>query len=117
MSLDARDSPTIQRLLERLPEFKPTFDRFVTEEEGEFGSFWAMNELGRWAFPSNDEALLRRVFAAVDGVYADDLLGTAATSPSSSSRPSATPAEPGSTRTSGRRAASGSTATAGDGPS
>ncbi len=74
MSLDARESPSIQRLLTRLPKFKTTFDRFVADEEGEFGSFWAVNELGRWAFPSDDEALLRRVFAAVDEVYADDLL-------------------------------------------
>lgn len=74
MSLDARNSPTIRRLLERLPEFKPTFDQFVAEEEGEFGAFWAMNELGRWAFPGGDEALLRRVFAAVEDVYADQLL-------------------------------------------
>lgn len=50
------------------------FDAFVAEEEGEFGSFWAMNELGRWAFPSDDEGLLRRVFAAVDEVYADHSL-------------------------------------------
>jgi hypothetical protein len=71
MSLDARDSPTIQRLLERLPEFRPTFDAFVAEEDGELGSVQAMAELGRWAFPSDDEALLRRVFAAVDEVYAD----------------------------------------------
>lgn len=74
MSLDARDSPAIQRLLERLPEFRPAFDAFVAEEEGELGSFWAMNELGRWAFPSDDEELLRRVFAAVDEVYADHSL-------------------------------------------
>lgn len=71
MSLDARNSQAIQRLLERLPEFRPTFDAFVAKEEGEFGSFWAMNELGRWAFPSDDQALLRRVFAAVEEVYTD----------------------------------------------
>ena len=44
------------------------------EEEGEFGSVWAMNELHRWAFPQNDAELLSRVFAAVDELYADDSL-------------------------------------------
>lgn len=58
----------------RLPEFKPTFDRFVEEEDGEFGSFWAVNELHRWAFPQDDAELLRRVFAAVDEVYTDQTL-------------------------------------------
>lgn len=74
MSLDARESPSIQRLLQRVPEFTPTFDRLVAEEESEFGSFWAMNELHRWAFPQNDAELLRRVFAAVDELYADESL-------------------------------------------
>ena len=74
MTLDARDSPSIQRLLQRLPEFRPTFEQFVKEEDGEFGSFWAMNELGRWTFPQDDRELLRRVFAAVDEVYTDQSL-------------------------------------------
>ena len=51
-----------------------TFDQFVAEEEGEFGSFWAMNELHRWAFPQGDPELLRRVFSAVDELYADQAL-------------------------------------------
>ena len=71
MTSDARNSPTIQRLLARLPEFKPTFDQFVQEEDGEFGSFWAVNELHRWAFPQNHPDLLRRVFDAFEEVYAD----------------------------------------------
>ena len=66
MTLDARDSPTIQRLLERLPEFKP--------ESDERDAFSAISELTRWALPSRDETLLRRVFAAVDEVYADQSL-------------------------------------------
>lgn len=74
MSLDARESPSIQRLAQRLPEFKPALDQFVAEEEGEFGSFWAINELHRWAFPREDPELLRRVFAAVDELYADHSL-------------------------------------------
>jgi len=60
VSLDARDSPTIQRLLERLPEFRPTFDAFVAEEEGEFGSFWAMNELIWTAVCQAGQAVLAR---------------------------------------------------------
>ena len=57
-----------------MPEFTPTFDRFVAEEEGEFGSFWAMDELHRWAFPQNDAEPLRPASAAVDELYADDSL-------------------------------------------
>jgi len=72
MIYDSRGSPTIQRLLQRVPEFRARFERFVAEEDGEFGSFWAMNELGRWAFQSSDDAVLGRVFAAVDEVYADE---------------------------------------------
>ncbi len=74
MTLDARDSPAIQRLLARVPEFKPTFDAFVQAEDGEFGSFWAVNEMHRWAFPQNNPDLLRRVFAAFEEVYADPTL-------------------------------------------
>lgn len=74
MTLDARNSPTIQRILTRLPEFKPSFDRFVQEEDGEFGSFWAVNELHRWAFPQDERELLRRVFAALEEVYSDPTL-------------------------------------------
>lgn len=74
VALDARTSPAIQRLLGRIPEFSATFDRFVEEEEGEFGSFWAMNELSRWALPQDDPNLVARVFAAVEDVYSDDSL-------------------------------------------
>lgn len=74
MTLDARDSPTIQRLRTRLPEFETPFDQFVEEEDGEFGSFWAVNELHRWAFPQDDPGLLRRVFDAFEEVYADPTL-------------------------------------------
>jgi hypothetical protein len=58
----------------RLPEFRPTFDQFVEEENGEFGSYWAVNEVHRWSFPQNDPHLLRRVFDAFDEVYADQTL-------------------------------------------
>lgn len=74
MTLDARESASIQRLLQRLPEFRPTFERLVAEEDGELGSFMAINELGRWALPSSDETLLRRVFGAVDEIYTDQSL-------------------------------------------
>ncbi|MGH2840804.1 MAG: hypothetical protein ACRDKY_08270, partial [Solirubrobacteraceae bacterium] len=67
MTLDARDSPTVQRLLARVPEFKPTFDQFVREEQGEFGSFWAVNELHRWAFPNGDPDLLKASLRRVRG--------------------------------------------------
>jgi hypothetical protein len=72
--MDARESPTIQRLLAHLPEFGPTFEQFVEEEHGEFGSFWAVNELHRWAFPQENPDLLRRVFDAFEDVYADQSL-------------------------------------------
>lgn len=57
-----------------MPEFKPTFDQFVREEEGEFGSFWAVNELHRWAFSNGDPDLLRRVFDTFEEVYTDQSL-------------------------------------------
>jgi hypothetical protein len=74
MALDGRHSPSIQRLLQRVPKFRPTFEIRVGDEEGELGSYQAMSELQSWACQQSDPELLHRLFAAVDDLYADRCL-------------------------------------------
>lgn len=65
------DSPAIQQLLDRLPEFRPVLDRLIADEGPSVGSYLVVNEMWRWAYQGRDTALLRRVFTAVDEAYAD----------------------------------------------
>ena len=60
----------ISFVVRQVPDFAPVIERLDAEEEGELGSFQAMNELGRWwRARGSDKGQLGHLLEVADELY------------------------------------------------
>lgn len=76
MTADAVGSPEVGLIRRDVPEFESVFQQELCEEDGELGAFQALSVLADWVCDrlanGGEEDAVRRVFAAVERLIADD---------------------------------------------
>ena len=71
VSLKAVDSKSVALIRSEVPEFEPHFQELLADWD-EVGPFQVVSAFARWLIEVPDEAVLRRGFAAIDRMAADN---------------------------------------------